>query len=902
MSMSSELLQRIKPRILADFKFKQSDDGQWLNQGKCPACGKLSLFTSADNPWVIRCGRESKCGVEYEIKTLYPDEFGNFNKRFQATQTNPNATADAYMHEARGFPLPRIKGFYTQENFYHPKADKGTATVRFTLPQSDSYMERFVEPVEITENDGSKTIRKQNFKGPHRGLWWQPPGMKIETHDTVWITEAVIDSISLYLSGIKSVAILSCSNFPDKRLAEYKGKGVHWVWALDNDKAGKRATQKFAKRMQEQGFDVSAAQAPAKIKKDWNDLYKEQRLTNSDIDTYLYHGSLLIAGDVNEKCALIRQRNKVNFFVTDFNNRLYSFSLDEKDYREALRGLIGESEDSEGDPEAFADTKLQIDATKQAAKISQIANARVEFLYFQRNEVTDESWFYGRIYYPDRRAPMNLAFTPGQVTAPAEFKKRLASAQGAWFSGSIKHLDWIGSRWLSGLKTVQTIDYVGYSKEYDTYLFPNVAVTGGKQFPINSEDYFDLPKLSIKTLARNVPMHIETTQQHYYKDWAELVYQAFGTNGVIAAVFWFASLFAEQTRAKQSSFPFLEIIGEPGSGKTTLVEFLWRLFGRDEEGTDPNKNSFVANQRKMTQYSNMPVVFIEADRDDNSHAKRFDWDEVKPYYNGRGLRARGAKNSGNDTYEPPFRGTLVIEQNAPVNASQAVLERIVQLNFTKSGHNSESKHAVDKMSRLGMEELSYFPILATNNARRIIDYVIDKTPKYQAYLMKDENIEHARLALNHAQLMAFAEQFCLITGLSDDIKKTICSSLYTACIERQVAISRDHPIVEEFWDMFNFLNSRPNDATTCALDHSNDPRLIAVNLNEFVESAGYARQQIPPLIELKRHLKSSKNYKFLDSSKTVASAIKRTATGGSKAVRCWLFELPKGKNKMERVD
>ncbi len=859
------------------------------------------MFTSANNPWVIRCGRESKCGAEYEIKSLYPDEFGNFNKRFEATPQNPNAVADAYMKEARGFPLPRVKGFYVQEKFWHPNADKGTATVRFYLPKSESYMERFVEPVEITEDDGTKTIRKQNFKGAHRGLWWQPPGMTIEKGDEVWITEAVIDSISLYMVGIKSVAILSCSNYPETRLNEFKNQVIDWVIALDNDKAGKTATRKFAKRMSETGFNVSAAQAPAKDKRDWNDLYCDNKLTENDLETYLYHGKLLIASDVNEKCALIRQRTKASFFITDFNNRQYAFQIKDEDYRDALKALTGESEDSEGQAEAFDDTALQIEAIKRAAKIIEISNTRVEFLYFQRNEVTDESWFYGRVHYPDGRPPMNLPFTPGQVTAPAEFKKRLASAQGAWFSGNAQHLDWMGSRWLSNLKTVQTIDYVGYSKEFDAYIFPKIAVTGGRQFDINAEDYFDLPKLSIKTLARTVPMKLENSPQHYQTDWAQAVYTAFGTNGIIAAVFWFASLFAEQVRAKQSSFPFLEIIGEPGSGKTTLVEFLWRLFGRDEEGTDPNKNSFVGNQRKMTQYANMPIVFIEADRDENSHSKRFDWDEVKPYYNGRGLRARGAKNNGNETYEPPFRGTLVIEQNAPVNASDAVLERIVQLNFTKAGHTSDSKNAVDAMSRMTMEELSYFVVLATTQARKIVDYVIDRTPKYQQYLLKDNDIDHARLALNHAQIMAFAEQFSDLVGLSNEQKKATTTAIYQACKERQKAIARDHPIVEEFWDTFNFLNSRPNDATTCSLDHSNDPRTIAVNLNEFVEMAGYAKQQIPPLIELKRHLKTSKNYKFIDSSKTVASAIKKTSRGGAKAVRCWIFELPKGVNKVAQV-
>lgn len=91
--MNEELAGRIVPRILSEFGFKKSDDGRWLNQGKCPACGKKSLFTSAQSPWVLRCGRENKCGMEYSVRDLYPEEFGQYNKRFPSTPQNPNATA-----------------------------------------------------------------------------------------------------------------------------------------------------------------------------------------------------------------------------------------------------------------------------------------------------------------------------------------------------------------------------------------------------------------------------------------------------------------------------------------------------------------------------------------------------------------------------------------------------------------------------------------------------------------------------------------------------------------------------------------------------------------------------------------------------------------------------------------
>ena len=878
--MSPELRGRVLPRILADYGFKPSADKKWLNQGKCPACGKRELFTSAENPWVLRCGRVNKCGQEFSVRDLYPEEFRDFTKRFEATPQNPTATADAYMREARGLSVMRMKGYYTQEKWWSSQANGGTATVRFYLPNSTSYMERFVDPVEVVKSDGSREVRKQNFNGPHAGLWWCPPDIALQAGDEVWITEGIIDAISLWQNGVKAVAILSCGNYPTHALTQTPdGKNIHWVWALDNDKAGKNAIRKHVARMRKDGYECSAAIAPAKSKCDWNDLHRLEKLKAEDLTEYRYHGALLIAPTVEEKAGRIFAHTKTHSFVIDHNNQTYWWEIDPKEFERMV---------DEGD---YIGAKSEEDANRmvaeKAGKVRMICNTRIEFLYFQFNETLQESKFFGRVHFPDGRTPINVIFSNGQITTSSEFKKQLASAQGAWWQGDAKHLDWIGSRWLRNLKTVEAIDHLGYSREHGCYIYPKVAVCNGRIHEINDEDYFDLPKKTIKSLFRGANMTLETTSEHYYKEWAQLVWNAFGTNGMIAAVYWFGSMFAEQIRHVQSSFPFLEIIGEPGSGKTSLIEFIWKLFGREDyEGIDPNKNSLVGNQRSMMQYGNLPVVFIEADRAEGSHAKRFDWDETKGYYNGRGTRVRGQRNAGVETHEPPFRGTLVIAQNEPVNASDAVLERIVQLRFTKAGHNDDSKAATDEMQRMSAEQLSYFTLLAAIHEKQVVDYVLEKTGKYQEMLLKVDGIDHARLAKNHAQLIALAEKFAELVGLSDDQKKQTCAAIKEACIARQSTIAADHPMVAEFWEAFDFLDDDYDQYgnRTPVLNHSREPTEIAVNLNEFVEKAANARQQIPPLTDLKRHLKTSKHRKFIESSRVVSSAITYRAT------RCWIFK------------
>lgn len=880
----------ILSRLTNDYSFKKSEDGRWLNQGSCPKCRKKSLFIATDNPYVMRCGRENKCGATWLIKDLYPEEFCKFNERYPANVTNPNETADAYMREARGLNVLMMKDYYVQglwENRYNKKE---TATVRFEIPLTNgAFMERFVEEMEIEDEDGSVDVRKCHFNGAHAGCWWLPPDMEIQSGDEVWITEGIIDAISLWQHKIKAVAILSCSNYPEKSLNNLKiAHTVNWVWALDNDKAGKSAIIKFVKKMRDHGMKCDAAISSVSEKNDWNDLHLKGRLEEKDIENYRYSGGLLIAESAVNKAALIFAHSQSQRFILDFNNQLYWFSIDAKDF------VAGKEEAN-----ASLTEKEQLMAiAKKYGLLYMVANVRPEFLYFQRNEVTDESWYYCRVHFPDGRQSINLTFTPSQITTSSEFKKRLAHAPGAWWSGDAKHLNYIGSRDLQKIKIVETIDYLGYSSEHNVYIFPKHAVFKGKIYTINEEDFFDLPNnKSVKSLIKDKNIKLAATPKNYEKNWAQLVWKAFGTNGIIACVYWFGSLFVQQIRQNQSSFPFLEIIGEPGSGKTTLIEFLWKLFGQDREGIDPNKATSAGLDRSLTQYANMPNVFIEADRAENSHSKKFDWDELKPFYNGRGMKVRGVKNCGNETRESLFRGSLVIAQNDQISASDAVLERIVQLKFMRCNHNSESRHAADVMIHLSIEQLSYFALLAVQQADSVVDYIIKKMPEYQDNLLKDNRINHMRLAKNHAQLIALTEKFSELVGLTQFQKDTTCNALKQACIERESEIAADHHIVAEFWDMFDYIEqsalSNEHDNYQSCLNHSRDKNIIAVNLNEFVERASCLRQQVPELALLKKLLKTSKKRKFIEASRTVSSAIAFNKNNRPKTPRCWIFEKEK---------
>lgn len=904
--MNPALLRDLLPKLTRDYAFKEktgADNKRMLRQGACPACGKKELYTYADTPWVLRCGRINKCGGEWHVKDLYPDLFNSWSERHPVTPENPNAAADAYLRDGRGFKLDMIKGWYRQESWWSHEHNAGSAVVRFSLAGEIAWERIIDKPHRFGD-------RKATFRGDYKGLAWQPPNLG--TPKELWITEGIFDAIALLHHGISAMAAMSSVNYPSFVLAAFaercKDAGTdrpHLVWALDGDKAGREWAKKHHARAVKDGWTSTAAVIPqtAAGKLDWNDMHQRDRLRDHHIEEYRYQGKLLLARSAAEKALLMYQRQGWTTFPFDFDSRIYWWKLDLDQLTKAQLSL----EKGGG----LTEEEARDEALKQANTITQICNCQITPLYHLKNPVTDEAWHYFRMELPSGES-FKDTFTAGQTTAPSEFKKRLFHITGeAIWAGSASHLDRLLTEWTSGIKRVATIDFIGYSKPHAAYVFNDLAVKDGQVVEMNEDDYFALGKLAIKSLSPVEKIHLNPNPKEYSIMWFDKFYLCFGPKGIIALAAWFGSLFAEQIRAKYESFPFIEIVGDPGAGKSTMLHFLWKLLGRgDYEGFDPMKASQVGFLRSMSQVSNMPVVLLESDREDDSDGSRgrprqaFHWDSLKTLYNGGSLRTTGVKTGGNDTYDPQFRGTLIISQNAAVRASDAIMERIVHLHFDKSRQSDEGRDAALELGQMTHQEVSGFVVKAITQEKKVIELLEQQQRQFEKRL-EQVGVKNQRIQKNHAQLMVLVNALPIACPITESQRTEAIQLLAVLAKERERDLARDHPLVERFWEAYEYLNGTGtgeldgDEDCLASLNHSRDPDQIAINLNHFVEVAAEKRQQIPDLHDLKRLLKTSRKYKFVDSNAVVSSAINgrwnamrqhhqpaRPAT-----VRCWRFKV-----------
>nr|WP_322114587.1 hypothetical protein [Pseudomonas putida] len=167
--MEERLRADVLRRLQDDYGLKPISGTKYLRKGTCPSCGKRELYSRQDEPWFIKCGRESKCGKQWHVKELYDDLFDDYSKRYPTSVETPHAPADSYLKDARGFDLELLKGSYTQDNYWDRLLGIGSATVRFTL-EHGGFWERLIDQ---PHRFGKKKARFAPGKSP-RGYWWCP--------------------------------------------------------------------------------------------------------------------------------------------------------------------------------------------------------------------------------------------------------------------------------------------------------------------------------------------------------------------------------------------------------------------------------------------------------------------------------------------------------------------------------------------------------------------------------------------------------------------------------------------------------------------------------------------------------------------------------------------------------
>lgn len=284
--------------------------------------------------------------------------------------------------------------------------------------------------------------------------------------------------------------------------------------------------------------------------------------------------------------------------------------------------------------------------------------------------------------------------------------------------------------------------------------------------------------------------------------------------------------------------------------------------------------------------SNLPVVLIESDRDNgekDAKQRQFSFDEMKPFFNGRGTGTLGVAMRGTGTEEHLFQGTLIISQNAGVDGSEALLQRIVHCHADKKHHVPGTREIARWFEQQKTATVAGFLRVALKNERMLLDTYRAAFAELEARFSRSE-LQNERIIKNHAQVAACGHALATLFPERDrSFVEGLDAYVLSRAVERESRLRADHPLVEQFWDQFDYLNGiGPDRGRPDRLNHSSDEALVAVILNHFMELSRSAGQPLLDMQSLKKLLPNGKRHKFINNQSV-------RSKHDDRIIRCWVF-------------
>ncbi len=299
------------------------------------------------------------------------------------------------------------------------------------------------------------------------------------------------------------------------------------------------------------------------------------------------------------------------------------------------------------------------------------------------------------------------------------------------FIGGTENLNLIFARLMDDESEAYYIDVLGYIPEHNIYTFADSVITQSNRVEkvnelgiitdANENKSYYLPSFGIANI--NDTGHDSNRLYKFragnlnFKEWAKYYYQSFESNGIIGILFLILSVFRDIVFNQVGFFPFLFLHGDYGTGKTSFVERLLSVFGKDTIGTALNNATITALSRIVSTRLNSLFYFKEYTSETDESAQDF----ILTAYDGAG-RTTGVKSNDNRTQSLVIKSGIILDGNELPVEKSAVFSRMILASFEKQNFSNEQKEAFDKLKSeaefgLGnvlLEILKHRELFATN--------------------------------------------------------------------------------------------------------------------------------------------------------------------------------------------
>jgi|GEM_PF-2057287 len=238
----------------------------------------------------------------------------------------------------------------------------------------------------------------------------------------------------------------------------------------------------------------------------------------------------------------------------------------------------------------------------------------------------------------------------------------------------------------------------------------------------------------------------------------------FGARGVLVLAWWMGAAHAVRIREDQHSFPFLQINGAAGSGKSLLLDYLQKLNGQGHCGHSL-AHATQAGRAHIYTNADRPIVICENYEELPDHS--FDWDELKQLYNSCPITI----NAGENHFQTRmFKGALVITASQPVECSDALSSRMIMVDLSAKDAQP-TRIRPDAIAEVDLIQASAFGLEMKEREAWISNNIRYYGPAYQKELLeKYGSALNARTALNCSQMLVMLDLLCNLLSIDDGLR------------------------------------------------------------------------------------------------------------------------------------
>lgn len=730
--LAEKCYQALKSSEFWTSKTKEND--RTISNLICPACGDKSAWafnidkSNGNAPGAIICNRKNECGVSTKTIELFNLTL-DIEKEYKPSKTEPNKPATEFL-KSRGLTKISLDEL---DHRYWKTTRKGVkcGAVMFPIGKDSKGKEilngRLLNPA---QDDG-----KTHNHGSTTGLYWQHNAQPLDVGKPVFITEGIIDALSLIEMGQQAIAVLSSGQDPSKLsgLDQYL-----LILAFDNDKAGVNATRKYLDHFPK----ASAIMPPRNI--DWNDIIvrnkaKSEKYFKDNKSKFEQNAELSLADNAHVY-------GKLYYDFFGYPPGLFTFD-----------GCTW-----------FA--SLRVKGENSNLAVERVGLFTIEALSFINvGDEKNKEYLYQLCVTPLKQQPVVCVASAKAFTGTRDFNAFLLSSAKVNFEGKVNALtELVTQITRAKIKEVRQVAVCGYDPTTNWYFFDSYAIDkkGNIHYKNKSGNY----KLDHKSMIAPAPQSSDKaitptkTASVDVKEIYHLFHRAWEDNGAMAFSWTIASWFVNQIKEKENFFPFLSLFGDPAAGKSALTEKLQAIQGRNIEGLKISQlNTKKGLARTMAGFSGMFTALLE---DSQRNERAFDYSILLTTYNRGSLQVQAKFSQTLETKENPFLGSLMFVQNNEPFNQKAEKQRVISLNFKVEDLNGDTKNAFNKLNNLPKNQLA-----------KVMQEVLKRRSKIEATWYDEYKVAAAdltaisgeRIRNNHAIMLAFHRIFCKLFNIDLEV-------------------------------------------------------------------------------------------------------------------------------------